>query len=68
MPTADTISDKTVDGTAMQVKWSGNFKWKLCSLAVFYRVLGIKVRWHGEQNLPKERHVIVSNHVSVRVT
>lgn len=35
---------------------------------MFYKLLGLKVRWRGTQNLPAERHVLVSNHVSVRPT
>ena len=34
--------------------------------AVFYKLLGIRVQWHGSQHLPAGRHVIVSNHVTVR--
>jgi 1-acyl-sn-glycerol-3-phosphate acyltransferase len=32
---------------------------------VFYKLLGIRVQWHGVQYLPAGRHVIVSNHVTV---
>jgi hypothetical protein len=32
---------------------------------VFYKLLGIRVQWHGVQHLPAGRHVVVSNHVTV---
>jgi 1-acyl-sn-glycerol-3-phosphate acyltransferase len=34
-------------------------------IQVFYKLLGIRVQWHGAQYLPAGRHVIVSNHVTV---
>lgn len=34
-------------------------------IQVLYKVLGIQVRWHGTDKLPAERHVLVSNHVTV---
>ena len=42
---------------------NGNGCWPA---AVFYKLLGIRVQWHGAQHLPAGRHVIVSNHVTVR--
>ena len=36
----------------------------LCLYAVLLFLLGIDVRWHNDELIPAERHVLVSNHVT----
>ena len=32
--------------------------------AVLQRVLGLQITWHHADRIPKERHVLVSNHLT----
>ncbi len=32
--------------------------------AVLQRILGVQVSWHHTDRIPKERHVLVSNHLT----
>lgn len=34
------------------------------SIAVLQRILGVQVNWHHRDNIPKQRHVLVSNHLT----
>ena len=45
------------------ILFAANHPVALCA-AVLQRVLGLQISWHHADRIPKERHVLVSNHLT----